>query len=145
MITDVVVAALDRETLADVLPVVHTHGLGHVARVLTVDRGELRGQLKRMGIPAEQAPESLADSGILLVLSAAARSPMAAGLVLRSGASTAWVVTRNGEWNAFDDAVMHMSPMTPAMPASPPQGVPSVPGLHDVPRVNPTIPDPAAP
>jgi hypothetical protein len=148
MITDVVVATIDRETLADALPVVHTNGLGHVARVLTADRGDLRGQLKRMGVPAEQAPEPVADSGTLLVLSAAARSPMAAALLLRSGASTAWIVTRNGEWNVFDDAVTHVSPTTTIMPASPTQGLPSlpdVPGLHDVPAVDRSVTEPAAP
>jgi hypothetical protein len=148
MITDVVVAILDREALADVLPAVHTNGLGHVARVLTVERGDLHGQLKRMGVPAEQAPEPVAESRTLLVLSAAARSPMAAALLLRSGASTAWIVTRNGEWKVFDDAVTHVSPTTTAMPVSPAQGLPSlpdVPGLHDVPPAGPAVTEPAAP
>lgn len=129
MITDVVVAIFDQETLADVLPVVHTNGLGHVARVLTVQRGDLRSQLQRMGVPAEQAPGPVLDASTLLVLSAAARSPMAAGLLLRAGTSAVWIVTRNGEWNAFDDSVTILSPT----PATHPPSTRGVPGLHDAP------------
>ncbi len=146
MITDVVVATLDREALADVLPAVHTRGLGHVARVLTTERGDLRAQLQRMGVPAEQAPVPVADARTLLVLSAAARSPMAAGLVLRSGASEAWIVTRTGEWQAFDDAVTLVSPTTPATPMRDLPGAsntPGVPGLHDAHAADSSVADPA--
>lgn len=136
MITDVVVAALDRAALADILPVVHTSGLGHVARVLTTERGDLRGQLKRMGVPAEGAPEPISDAATLLVLSAAVRSPEAAGLVLRAGASAAWVITRHGEWETFDDTVTLVSPI-PRVPAPSAQ---AIPGLHDAPAADSPAP-----
>jgi len=133
MITDVVVSILDREALANVLPTVHTHGFGHVARVLTIERGALRGQLKRMGVPAEGAPASVDDATTLLVLSAAARSSSAAGLLVRGTAGPVWIVSRNGEWRAFDDAVTLVSP-APDVVSSP---APGVPGLHDSPSANP--------
>lgn len=141
MITDVVVAILDKRTLTDILPIVHTHGLGHVARVLTIERGDLRGQLKRMGVPAEGAPELVSEAATLLVLSASARSPAAAGLVLRAGASQVWIVSRHGEWKAFDDTVTPVSPVPPA-PARPTQ---SIPGLHDAPAADSPAPDPGGP
>ncbi|HEV2065343.1 MAG TPA: hypothetical protein VGR08_00800 [Thermomicrobiales bacterium] len=137
MITDVVVAILDREALASVLPAVHTHGFGHVARVLTVERGALRSQLKRMGVPAEGAPASIDDATTLLVLSAAARSSNAAGLLVRAAAAPVWIVSRNGEWRAFDDAVTFVSPA----PAITPSPTPGVPGLHDAPFTSPPATD----
>lgn len=136
MIADVVVATLDRSPLADILPVIHTNGLGHVTRVLAAERGPIRGQLQRMGIPVEGAPESVLVSGTALVLSAAARSPMAAGLLLRSGAPAVWIVTRLGAWTPFDDAVIPHTPL-PEITGPPPF---AVPGLHDA----PTAPDPAS-
>lgn len=141
MITDVVVAILDRQTLTDILPTVHTHGFGHVARVLSTERGDLRKQLKRMGVPAEGAPDPVSQAGTLLVLSAAARSPAAAGLVLRAGAFPVWIVTRHGEWKTFDDTVTSVSSVPP-VPARPTQ---SIPGLHDAPAVDPSPPDPTVP
>lgn len=137
MITDVVVAILDKQILTDVLPVVHTHGLGHVARVLTAERGDLRSQLKRMGVPAEGAPERMFDAATLLVLSTAARSPAAAGLLLRAGASRVWTVTRHGEWKAFDDAVTLVS----SVPPVPAPSSRAIPGLHDAPNAAPSAPD----
>lgn len=133
MITDVVVAILGREALASVLPAVHTHGFGHVARVLTIERGVLRSQLKRMGVPAEGAPASIDDATTLLVLSAAARSPSAAGLLVRATAGPVWIVSRSGEWRPFDDAVALVSPA----PVVAPSPAPGVPGLHDAPSTNP--------
>lgn len=138
MITDIVVAIIDKQTLGSILPAVHTHGLGHVARVLSVERGDFRSQFKRMGVPAEGAPEPIFDAATLLVLSAAARSPAAAGLVLRAGASSVWTVTRHGEWKAFDDTVSLMSPM-PSMPVP---SIHAIPGLHDAVATDPPAADP---
>lgn len=141
MIADAAVAILDRQTLPNILPVVHTHGLGHVARVLTAERGDLQSQLRRMGVPAEGAPESVLGAATLLVLSAAARSPAAAGLLLRAGASSAWTVTRRGEWKAVDDEVTLVSPK----PLAPPPPSQAIPGLHDAPSATLADPDPASP
>lgn len=141
MTVDVVVALVDKLTLSDILPAVHTHGLGHVARVLSVERGDLQSQLKRMGVPAEGAPDLIFDATTLLVLSAAARSPAAAGLLLRAGASTVWTVTRHGDWEVFDDTVTLVSPIPPVL-APPSQ---AIPGLHDAPPADSTASDPASP
>lgn len=138
MITDVVVVILDREALGSVLPAVHRHGFGHVARVLTTERGALRVQLKRMGVPVEGAPVSIDDATTLLVLSAAARSSSAAGLLVRATAGPVWIVSRSGEWRAFDDAVTLVSPA----PAVAPNPAPGVPGLHDSPLISPPAHEP---
>jgi len=75
------------------------------------------------------------------VLSAAARSPEAAGLVLRAGASTAWIVTRHGEWTSFDDTVRLVSPLPRV--STPP--LRAIPGLHDPPAADPSGPEAANP
>lgn len=137
MITDSVVAILDRIALSAILPIVHAHGFGHVARVLSAERGDLRSQLKRVGVPSEGAPRTVLDAGTVLVLSAAARSPAAGGLLIRSGATQVWTATHRGEWNVFDDSVTVLSPAPPVRGAVPQ----SVPGLHDALPSTPSTPD----
>lgn len=138
MIFDSVIAIVDNETLTDILPIVHAQGLGNVARVLSAERGDLQSQLKRMGVPSEGAPQVVQEAALLLVLSAAARSRSAGGLLLRAGASPVWTVTRHGEWQVFDDAVTLVSPG----PSAPVPAHRPIPGLHDSQR---TDPEPAAP
>jgi len=110
MICDVLVAIVDRDQLDAVLPAVHQHALGHVARVLDAGRGELPSQLRRAGVPVEQAPDSVADAPLLVVISAAARCPFAAHLLMRSGIDRIWIVSGNGVWTEVDDSIVLVTP-----------------------------------
>lgn len=129
MIANVVVATLDESALVDVLPTIHRAGLGHVARVLRPERGPLRAQLTRAGIPTGHALGTIEDAPLLLVIAAAARAPMAASLVLCNAASRCWIVSPDGRWTEHDDAIIVApAPMTVAAPAERSR---FVPGLGD--------------
>jgi hypothetical protein len=106
MVSDTVVAIIPEETLSDVLTQVHRAGLGNNARVLRPRRAPLRDQLRRAGIPVEQAPDRLDDAPCILMIMAAARSVMASDLVLQHGASATWVVARTGTWSLVDDRIV---------------------------------------
>ncbi|CAN0449537.1 unnamed protein product, partial [Phaeothamnion confervicola] len=80
---DAVVAIVDDDRLPAILPVIHRNGLGHIARVMKRERGDLRTQLRRAGIPVEQAPDALDAAGRILLVTAAARSQPTADLLLR--------------------------------------------------------------
>lgn len=103
MLTDAVVAIVNDDRLPDILPIVHRNGLGHLARVIRRERGDLRTQLRRAGIPVEQAPEALDEARCILLVTAAARSQMTAELLLRHNATATWIVTRQGFWRDIDD------------------------------------------
>ncbi len=106
MISDTVVAIVPEESLPDLLTQVHRSGFGQNARVLRPRRSPLREQLRRAGISIEQAPERLDIAACLLTILAAGRSPDAADLALRHGASATWIVTRAGAWNLVDDRIV---------------------------------------
>lgn len=129
MISDVLVAVVDRDQLNTILPAVHRHALGHVARVLDAGRGELTSQLRRAGVPVEQAPAAVVDAPLLLIISAAARCPSAARLLMQSGIHRAWIVRRNGVWSDVDDSIIQITPEIAHRPDHQPH-VP-VPGIHD--------------
>ena len=103
MLADAVVAIVDDDRLPAILPLIHRNGLGHIARVMKRERGDLRTQLRRAGIPVEQAPPSLDAAGRVLLVTAAARSQMTASLLLRNHAIAAWIVTKQGFWRDVDD------------------------------------------
>jgi len=103
MLADAVVAVVDDDRLSAILPLIHRTGLGHIARVMKRERGDLRTQLRRAGIPAEQAPEALDGAGRILLVTAAARSQATADLLLRNHAIAAWIVTKQGFWRDVDD------------------------------------------
>lgn len=103
MLTDAVVAVVNDDRLPDILPIVHRNGLGHLARVIRRERGDLRTQLRRAGIPVEQAPNALDDARCILLVTAAARSQTTAELLLRHHAIATWIVTRQGYWRDIDD------------------------------------------
>jgi hypothetical protein len=121
MVSDTVVAIIPEESLSDVLTQVHRAGLGNNARVLRPRRAPLREQLRRAGIPVEQAPERIADAQCVLMIMAAARSVVASDLVLQHGASATWVVTRSGAWTLVDDRVVKgaVVPLPQAQPSVP--------------------------
>ena len=132
MTGDVLVALTDRDQLDRVLPAVHLHALGHVARVLDARRGEITGQLRRAGVPVEGAPEGIADAPLALMIAAAARCPSAARLMLDAGIDRLWVVSISGGWSTVDDAVLRIAPRREesAFPQPPRQHIP-VPGISD--------------
>lgn len=106
MVSDTVVAIIPEDILPDILTRIHRDGYGHNARVLRPRRTTLREQLRRTGVPVEQAPERLDDAECLLMVMAAARSPKAADLMLQHGASATWIVARTGDWALIDDRVI---------------------------------------
>ncbi len=132
MIAEVVVAAVTADVLRDALPAIHRSGLGHTARVMRAERGDLRAQLRRAGVPVESGPERLANEDTLLMVAAAGRSPVAASLLLERGARHTWIVSPSGYWREVDDMVIPSRPdertripttapgsTTPAVPSSP--------------------------
>ncbi len=106
MIADVVVAAVSGDVLREALPAIHRDGLGHTARVMRSERGDLRAQLRRAGIPVESGPERLAAEDLLLTVAAAGRSPVAARLLLGAGARATWIVSPSGAWRQVDDEML---------------------------------------
>ncbi len=107
---DVLVALVGRDHLNRILPAVHQHALGHVARVLDADRGEVGGQLRRAGVPVERAPQGISDAPLALMIAAAARCPFAARLMMEAGIDRLWIVSTSGAWRAVDDAVLRIAP-----------------------------------
>ena len=119
MIQDSVVAIVPEDVLGDVLPVVHRSGYGHLARVIRAGKRPLPGQLQRAGVPISMAPDVVLNSPSVLLVSAAARSPMAAAMLMRHGASRVWTVDRHGTWAELEDAILsqpnvHVLPPHPA-------------------------------
>lgn len=110
MVSDTVVAIVPEDILANLLTQIHRSGLGQNARVLRPRRSPVSEQLRRAGIPLEQAPERIDAADCVLMIMAAARSPVAAELTLRHGASATWVVTRDGAWSLVDDRVVADGP-----------------------------------
>jgi hypothetical protein len=117
MVSDTVVAIVPEESLPELLTQVHRTGFGQNARVLRPRRSPLREQLRRTGIPVDQAPERLDVAACLLTILAAGRSLAAADLALHHGASATWIVTRAGVWHLVDDRVI---PDTTGRPAGQP-------------------------
>jgi len=124
MIQDSVVAIVPEELMAEVLPAVHRAGLGHLARVLRAGRrGPIADQLQRAGVPATQAPERVTSSATVLLVTAAARSPMAGLLLMQRGASQAWIVSSLGTWTELEDLVIQ-APSLHVLPPHPAQRIP---------------------
>lgn len=129
---DAVVAIVPDLLIGEVLPSLHRAGLGHIARLVRAKpRNPLLAQLQRAGIPVSQAPELVAGAGSVLVVNAAARSPMAGSLLLRLGATTVWTVTAMGAWMPIDDVVVDQ----PGIHVLPPHPLQRVPGRDPQQRV----------
>lgn len=101
-----IIAITPEDALSDILTHIHRSGLGNTARVLRPRRGPLREQLRRAGVPVEHAPARLDNAACLLLITAAARSPVAANIALQHGASATWTVTTTGTWTLVDDHVV---------------------------------------
>ena len=124
MVSDTVVAIVPEEALPELLSQIHRSGLGQNARVLRSHRSPVSEQLRRAGVPIEQAPERIEAADCVLMITAAARSPVAAALTLRHGASATWVISRDGVWNIVDDHVVTDRPSPSATHVIPfPSGV----------------------
>lgn len=127
MLTDAVVAVVDDDRLPDLLPIIHRNGLGHLARVMRRERGDLRTQLRRAGIPVEQAPDALDTAPCILLVTAAARSEKTAELLLRHNAIATWIVTRLGFWRDIDDRAELIVATPELVPEAPRVGTPTMP------------------
>jgi len=119
MIQDAVVAVIPEEQVGEVLPAIHRAGYGHLARMIRTGKRPVLDQLQRAGVPVSQAPTAIAELPAVLLVSAAARSPMAAALLMRHGASRVWTITATGAWHEIDDLVLaqpnvHVLPPHPA-------------------------------
>ena len=107
MLQDHAVAIVSDESLWDILPEIHKAGLGHLARVIRLSkRGTIVIQLQRAGVPVSQAPPTMHDAEVILLVPAAARSERTAQLAIANGASAAWIVTALGAWNPVDDTLV---------------------------------------
>ncbi len=123
MLQDSVVAIVPEDLLGEILPVIHRSGYGHLARVIRNGKRPLAGQLQRAGVPISLAPDAVVESPSVLLVSAAARSEMAAAMLMRHGASRVWTVAASGTWNELEDAVLsqpnvHVLPPHPARTAA---------------------------
>ncbi len=127
MIQDSVVALIPEDRIGEVLPVIHRSGYGHVVRLVRAGKRPVLDQLQRAGVPIAQAPELIGGLPAVLVISAAARSPMASALVMRHGASRIWIVTAQGAWNEVEDSVL-AQPNVHVMPPHPARQSPRVDG-----------------
>lgn len=123
MLQDAVVAIVSDDAVRDILPAVHRAGLGHLARLIRAGRNSVIQQLQRAGVPVAQAPEGLATSRAALLITAAARSPIAASLVLQHGATTVWTVSNLGAWIEVEDVIL-VQPNVHDLPPRPPRLVP---------------------
>ncbi|MEJ7900932.1 MAG: hypothetical protein WKF63_03750 [Thermomicrobiales bacterium] len=131
MLQDSVVAVVSDDAVRDILPAVHRAGLGHVARLIRSGRSSVVQQLQRAGLPVSQAPMRLETSQAVLLMNAAARSPMAASLVLQLGASTVWTVSPLGAWIEVEDVIL----VQPNVHDLPPRPARLVPGRDAAPLV----------
>jgi hypothetical protein len=132
MIQDVVVAVIPEEQVGDVLPAIHRAGYGHLARMIRTGKRPVLDQLQRAGVPVSQAPTVVADLPAVLLVSAAARSPMAAALLMRHGASRVWTISPAGAWQELEDMVLaqpnvHMLPPHPARATTSTVATPAAP------------------
>ncbi|MBA2467838.1 MAG: hypothetical protein H0V37_00360 [Chloroflexia bacterium] len=123
MLQDSVVAIVPDEAVRDILPTIHRAGLGHVARLIRAGRSSVLEHLQRAGVPVAQAPEPLQMCQAALLINAAARSPMAASLVLQHGASQVWTVSALGAWNEIEDVIL-VQPNVHELPPHPARLVP---------------------
>jgi len=133
MVADAIVAIVADDVLPTILTVVHRAGLGHTERVIRPKRSPIREQLRRAGVPTASMPERIDDASAVLMVMAAARSPVAADLALQNGASATWIVTTSGAWNLVDDHLVEPpdepstveAPAAPAMPMAREEAIPA--------------------
>lgn len=129
MIQDSVVALIPEHAVRDVLPAIHRAGLGHLARVIRSGRNPVLDQLQRAGVPVSQAPAGIEECDAILLVTAAARSQMAASLLLQSGANQVWTVSGIGVWIVAEDVLL-TKPNVHLLPPHPAQHVPGLTGRH---------------
>ncbi len=123
MLQDAVVAVVSDDAARDILPAVHRAGLGHISRLIRPGRSSVVQQLQRAGVPSSQAPANLETSQAVLLINSAARSPMAASLVLQHGATMVWTVSGTGNWIATEDVIL-VKPNVHDLPPHPARLVP---------------------
>lgn len=132
MIADAVIAPIAEEQLSEVLPAIHRARLGNNARIIRATRADVAAQLRRAGIPTTNAPMRVLASDCLLVVTAAARSPLAASIALRHGAWSAWIVSPNGFWRGYEEGPAEQLPVArPQEPAAPPVPASNAPSADE--------------
>lgn len=141
MLQDSVVAIVPDDAVRDILPAVHRAGLGHLARLVRAGRRSVLDQLQRAGVPVSQAPASIEQCRAALLISAAARSPMASSLVLQHGASTVWIVSALGAWIEVEDILL-TQPNVYDLPPHPARHVPGRDAAPHPPLSAPSEPTP---
>ena len=115
---DAVVGVFARERLTEGLVATHRAGFGPHARVLDGSRGELAGQVRRMGLVVPLSPEEDAGSA-LIVVTAPGRTNAVADILTRAGALAVHVVGRASTPQASDAAVSPASARLAVPPSEP--------------------------
>src|SRR5687768_12945822 len=107
--SETVVANFDRDRLSAGLARLHGHGFGAAARVLDSARGDLGGQLSRLGLPPELigrlAGGETTNSTTIVVVNAAARSEQVAVLLGRAGAIAVEIVRHGDDSHAAESVL----------------------------------------
>lgn len=119
MRSNVVVAIIDPELQNDLVAGLHGRNLGHLARVLRQDRGDLIAQITRAGVDTSNVPDSLDRADRVLLVNAAGRSAEVAWFLLQRGATTVWIVNPDAHWTEVDDMPVEIA----ATPELPPRAV----------------------
>jgi len=138
MLQDAIVARIPETGVCAVLTAIHIAGFGHVSRMIRCGRRPVLSQLQRAGIPIAQAPEGVQRCEAVLLVTAAARSPLAATLLLRNGADRVWTVSQLGDWTVADDVVV-AKPNVHVLPPHPAQRVPGLNHGDRLPSIDPVL------
>ena len=91
---DTVLAVVERDRLAAILAGIHRAGLGHVARVLDPKRGDLTGQLRRVGLPELPEATNADPASVIVAVTSAGRAGLAANLMANGGAKRVYVTSK---------------------------------------------------
>jgi hypothetical protein len=91
---EIVVAIVDRDRLSAALTGLHRSGYGHVTRVLDPDRADVAGQLERAGSEIPIGFGGVTRGQVIVMVSAPARTRVAAELLRRLGATKVWETER---------------------------------------------------
>lgn len=109
MRAETVVAIIQPELQNDLVAALHARNVGHIAKVIREDRGNLMAQIGRVSLDTTNAPESLATAQRILIVSAAYRSPELGWLLLQRGATSVWIVSPGGEWSQMGDMPLEIA------------------------------------
>jgi len=112
------IAVITEQTQNDVIAALHAAGVGHLTRVIRQERGRIVDQLRRAGVDTSRIPTPVVEADRVVLVTPAPRAIETASLVLQRGATSAWMVTAEAEWEAVDDRLIEIA-ATRELPARP--------------------------